>query len=288
MTRAVTCNKLTVFTLVFIAFSSLAQVPKSKIISIADPMIQHLSQDVNYDCLGISRSAFSQALSKGKNVCQSQLSNTIKQQDINRSLEQYTSCVTQQLQQHFDIAESKLERCDQQADDYTTSMRASEATASPEDTSMRAADTTTNSEETSTSLSIELMTQINNAMKLHAEFSDIDDVTLPLYPDHHIVSHFPDGMKSVSAINGLPVTVIATDHFIENVIKFYERELHGFSKFPVEHGVIFMESAPKDFDLFRHFSLYLNTPHVLIEDMRPSKVARIEANTKIEISYRKD
>ena len=163
---------------------------------------------------------------------------------------------TSGLQSHFDISQTTIDRC--------------ETTPSSPPSSLK-----------------EAAKKLNQGLKLHASQSDIGRVTLPLYANYRVISHFPDGMGNVLGNDSLPVAVLATDDDINNVITFYQTQLPNFKQFPVENGIILMEDAPGDFDLLTHIGLYTSTPHVLIEDMRFNDITAQEGNVKIEISYRK-
>ncbi|RYV03521.1 hypothetical protein SOPP22_04470 [Shewanella sp. OPT22] len=230
--------------------------PKDKLIQQAALIIEEGLSSTPLSCLGISKIDFNNVFKDAKHTCGEQLPERIEQAEKEQYVTEFGNCVTSGLRSHFDIPQATIDRCETAAYSPSSSLK-------------------------------EAAKRLNQGLKMHASQSDIGQVTLPLYMNHRVVSHFPDGMGNVLGTSSLPVAVFATDDDISNVINFYQTQLPDFKKFTVENGVIFIEDAPADFDLLTHIGLYTSTPHVLIEDMRFNEITAQEGDVKIEVSYRK-
>ena len=207
-------------------------------------------------CLGISQDNFQSTLNAAKISCAEMLPEQMQSSEREHFITEFGNCVTDGMRSHFDISQTVIDECE--AGD-----------TSAESTIEKAA------------------RMLNQGLKLHANMSDIKQVTLPLYSSHEVISHFPEGMGNYLGAESLPVAIIATNDDINKVIQFYQSKLPKYKKIAVENGVIFMKTAPADFDLLTHIGLYTSTPHVLIEDMQHSLIASQEGKVKIEISYQR-
>ena len=242
----------------FIISTTFADViSKNQLINKASLIVESGLNSTPLSCLGISKSDFQKTLYDAKISCRELLPEQIQTIETEHYITEFGQCVSNGLMSHFDISQSIIDSCESQK--MNAGMPLEEAAR-----------------------------RLNKGLKLHATKGDIQQVTLPLYSNYEIVSHFPEGMGNFLGTNSLPVAVLSTNDDINRVIQFYQSQLPSYKQFPVEDGLILIEHAPDNFDLLTHIGLYTSTPHVLIEDMRHTEIKNHQGDVKIEISYRKN
>ena len=250
------CSMVMVIPWLMISVIQAEPISKTDLIRQASQVIESGLMSTPLSCLGISQADFNATLNDAKSSCSDRLPEHIQTTEKEHYLTEFGNCVADGMRSHFDISQTVIDECENNENGSEFSLE-------------------------------EAANRLNQGLKLHASLSDIKQVTLPLYTNHKVISHFPDGMGSFLGSESLPVTVLSTNDDIDRVISFYQSELSSFKKFVIDNGVIFMEDAPEDFDLLTHIGLYTSTPHVLIEDMQGNTLASRDGKVKIEISYRK-
>ncbi|MCL1076774.1 hypothetical protein D5R81_01520 [Parashewanella spongiae] len=243
-------------------------ITKADVIKTSLPFIKQSLNAAPLECLGISKSQLDSTFEQANQTCQSNIPQSMPQHEFEQQLDQFSNCISAGVQQAFDIPDEQVQQCVDLAE-----LRDSEFVESDYD---------------DPKAYLERMTgKLNDALIQHAQLSDTTNIPFPLYPNHKVISHFPDGMGNLSNEKSLPVLVIASNDSFDDVVTFYQKHLTSFPRYNVNDGVIFMEEEVPNFDLLRHFSVYTSTPHVMIEDMRDSPIANKVGGTKVEISYRK-
>ncbi len=234
-----------------------AEIAKDTLVQQASIIVESGLNSTSLDCLGISKYSFNSALQEAKNSCGELIPNVIQNNETEHYSAEFGNCVSDGLRLHFDLSQNVIHECESQSTSTQTNLK-------------------------------QAAKRLNEGLQLVANKGDIKRVTLPLYDNYEIVSHFPDGMGNMRGNTSLPVAVLSSNDDIDNIIQFYQSNLPTYKEFIVEDGIILIEDAPDDFNLLTHIGLYTSTPHVLIEDMRFNDITAQEGDVKIEISYRKN
>lgn len=110
-----------------------------------------------------------------------------------------------------------------------------------------------------------------------------DQVTLPIYAQSKIVSHFTNEMDSQKKAGILPAAMFQSSDSIAKIAAFYDTELSNFDKKLYEEDgmVVYMENTPKGFELANDMDSYQKIPHVAIYTVKTPSGSK----TMIEIAY---
>jgi len=135
---------------------------------------------------------------------------------------------------------------------------------------------------------------LNQVMQQNAKSIGTDSVTLPIYKNAKVMSHFNASQSSemMSGITGtpnmkaLPALVLTSSDNIKSVVIFYEKKLKGFKKHSIDGDILFMKGGPEKFDMLKHLKIYVTTPHVMISPMSAGPGVPGGTKSKIEIAYK--
>lgn len=129
---------------------------------------------------------------------------------------------------------------------------------------------------------------MNQVMQKHAQSIGTDGVTLPIYKNAIVMSHFTSGqMSKMFDVEPLPALVLVSPDDTKKIVSFYRKKLKGFKEYNIDGDVLFMEHGPKKFDYSKDLETYVTTPHVLISPMRDAPGKTVVSKNKIEIAYKK-
>ena len=133
----------------------------------------------------------------------------------------------------------------------------------------------------------QMMAMMGQALQAHAAAVGTDGVTLPLYKNATVMSHFANGemAQMFEDVEQLPALMMASPDSSDKIVKYYRKKLEGFTEYKIEDGILFMENGPEDFDLLKNMRTYVSTPHVAVINDAASGVPG--AKSRIEIAYRK-
>ncbi|MBE8167704.1 MAG: hypothetical protein HAW66_05015 [Shewanella sp.] len=186
--------QLTLFS-IFLSLSIPANsknITKSDIISAALPFIKQGLNEAPLKCLGISKAELDLTFEQANLTCQSNVPKLMPQHEFEQHVSTFSNCVTAGVQQSFDVSDEQVQRCESNAEiSYTNSINGD--FDDPQAYLERIAN------------------KVNKALIQHAQLSNTENIPLPLYPNHKVISHFPDGMGALSEKESLPVLVIASN-----------------------------------------------------------------------------
>lgn len=130
---------------------------------------------------------------------------------------------------------------------------------------------------------------LNQALQQHAQSVGTDDVTLPVYKNATVMSHFASGemAQMFDDAEPLPALMLASPDSTGKVVRYYRKKLKGFKEYKVRGDILFMESGPKNFDFVKDMKTYATTPHVMIMPIENTPGAPHGSRSKIEIAYKK-
>lgn len=132
------------------------------------------------------------------------------------------------------------------------------------------------------------ITMMNQMLQQHAENIGTDGVTLPLYKNATVMSHFASGeLAEMIGVNPLPALVLVSPDSTDKVANYYRTKLKGFREHKIDADILFMQGGPKNFDYVRDSKTYAVTPHVLIAPMQEGLGVPPGTKSKIEIAYKK-
>ena len=125
------------------------------------------------------------------------------------------------------------------------------------------------------------MAMMAQGLQAHAAATGTDGVTLPLYKNGTVLSHFANGEMApmFKDVEQLPALVMSSPDSADKIVGYYRKKLKGFKEYKIEGGILFMEKGPKNFDMLKHMRAYVSTPHVAIIDDAGER--------RIEIAYKK-
>lgn len=130
------------------------------------------------------------------------------------------------------------------------------------------------------------MVMMNQMLQQHADSIGTDDVTLPIYKNATIMSHFTSAeMAQMAGVNPLPALVLVSSDSTNKVASYYRTKLKGFREHKIDGDILFMDGGPKNFDYVKDYKTYMVTPHVLIAPMQEGLGVPPGSNSKIEIAY---
>lgn len=264
-TPAKAINISIVTTLIFIASLSqvfAASISKQNLISLLRGQLTIELHDTAETCFNISADDIDNALDKSIQECSTGIPQQIDSDKIEFEFSAITDCIQNKIDTQFNLTPEQKYQCEDKLAkrDMDENLEVDHLLSDYSDF-------------------------INAGLKAHASQSSIDEVSLPLFPNSHVVSHFSDNQMAIGDSPILPAIVLATDADFGDVRTFYQQKLPNYKAFAITNGIIFMKDAPEDFSILSHLSLYTNTPHVLIEDMQSNIHNNKEGKTKIEISY---
>jgi len=207
-------------------------------------------------CIGIDKKKCVSAVEKTLASCDHLFPKDLKTMD-DAAMNAHSDCITQNMLKHSGVSSSKLDSCD----------TLDSAAAPPMDPAQG-------------------MAMMNQAMQAHAAAVGTDDVTLPLYKNATVMSHFANGemAQMFKDVEPLPALMMSSPDSADKVAHYYRKNLKGFKEYKIEGGILFMEKGPKDFDMLKHMHVYVSTPHVAVFD---DDGGIKNAKSKIEIAYRK-
>ncbi len=134
----------------------------------------------------------------------------------------------------------------------------------------------------------ESLAMMNQMMQLHAANVGTDGVTLPLYKNATVMSHFSSAeMAQMMDVNPLPSLVLASPDVTKKIVAYYRTKLSGFREHNIDGDILFIKGGPKNFDYVKDFKFYTVTPHVLIAPMQDGLGGPPGTRSKIEIAYKK-
>lgn len=221
-------------------------------------------------CLGVSESKF---LSEYKPI----LRNCLQEHGMAEGEEseaKMDACFEKQILQRFNLSQSKFDHCKEQFSDNDEEM--------PEqDLSHLSDEEFAKVMEAQQQQSMKELESLNRAMR-SASAGTENLVTLPIYKNSQIQSHFSMGMQFGDGQNSLPVAMFSSKDSVERVVEFYKKELSGFQHKNFDGMVIFMKQFPTGFDPLKDMKAYQSTPHVSIYSLGGSA-----SGTTIEIAYKK-
>ncbi|MEJ2180986.1 MAG: hypothetical protein P8Y28_11255 [Gammaproteobacteria bacterium] len=139
------------------------------------------------------------------------------------------------------------------------------------------------------------MAMFNQALQQQAQMMPVDDVTLPMYKNATVMSHFSgsQGAQMIYNMMGemyegtLPALTMASPDDASKIVAYYQKKLKGFSKIKVDDGILFIKSKQKDYDPMRDMKIYATTPHVMVSPMGAMPGIPGNTKSKIEIAYQK-
>lgn len=161
-------------------------------------------------------------------------------------------CLTEKLVEYSGVSDSKVEACSDSASSEPPSMDTEQA-----------------------------MAMMGQALQVHAAAVGTEGVTLPLYKNATVMSHFAHGEMEpmFDDVEQLPALMMSSSDSAEKIAEYYREKLKGFKEYKIENGVLFMEKGPKNFDMLQHMRAYVSTPHVAIFNDAGER--------RIEIAYKK-
>lgn len=129
---------------------------------------------------------------------------------------------------------------------------------------------------------------MNQALQQHAETVGTDDVTLPIYKNARVMSHFSSGeMTAMHGVKPLPALVMTSPDSTTTIASYYRKKLTGFREHNFNGDILFMQGGPKYFDYVQDYETYAVTPHVLISPLQHGSGVPAGTQSKIEIAYKK-
>ncbi len=229
--------------------------------------LQASCQDRQFlSCTGISRSKCLSATSEAIKNCDHLFPKNDAEMGDDSRFMQHGQCMETSLEKYSGISMDKTDRCSQG----------------------RSASGTPTIPPMNMNQSIEMLT---TALQRHAKAVGTSSISLPIYQNATLMSHFTDGqqlnMYTDSGITPLPAAVFASSDDAKTIADYYRRQLNGFKEYRLGKDILFMEKGPAKFDMLRDMKLYMTTPHIMIS--QAGDVPGTPPGTKytIEISYRK-
>jgi hypothetical protein len=132
----------------------------------------------------------------------------------------------------------------------------------------------------------QMMAMMTQGLQAHAAATGTDGVTLPLYKNGTVLSHFANGEmeQMFKDVEQLPALIMSSPDNADKIVGYYRKKLKGFKEYKIEGGILFMQKGPKDFNMLKHMRAYVSTPHVaIIKDDGGAQ----DAKSRIEIAYKK-
>ncbi|VAW85054.1 hypothetical protein MNBD_GAMMA17-316 [hydrothermal vent metagenome] len=132
------------------------------------------------------------------------------------------------------------------------------------------------------------LTMMNQMLQQHAANVGTDGVTLPLYKNATVISHFASGeMAEIVGVAALPALIMASPDDTHTIANYYRTKLSGFTEHKINGDILFMDGGPKNFDYLKDYQTYIVTPHVLISPLQEAFGVPVGTKSKIEIAYKK-
>ena len=202
-------------------------------------------------CIGINKKKCISTVDKSMESCDSLFPKDMSAMD-DTTMNAHADCLTKNLIKHAGITSSKLESCD--------------TTASSDPSSMDQE---------------QVMAMMAQGLQAHAAATGTDGVTLPLYKNATVLSHFANGEMApmFKDTEQLPALVMSSPDSTDKIVSYYRKKLKGFKEYKIEGGILFMEEGPENFDIMKHMPAYVSTPHVAITSD--------SGQSRIEIAYKK-
>ena len=214
-------------------------------------------------CLGIDRKKCVSAVNGAVSTCDHLFPKNDAEMANNAALLAHAECLEDRLMKNVGVSDDKLSACDQLAGGEFI------AGEEPVDINQAAA-------------------MMNKALQQHAQSVGTDDVSLPIYKNTTVMSHFADGeLDQVLNVRALPALMLASPDLIEKIADYYRGKLKGFKEYNIQGDILFMEKGPKSFDYVNDMKTYITTPHVMITRMHGVPGAPAGSKSKIEIAYKK-
>jgi len=223
------------------------------------PMIDMMKQQVMatcddqafLSCIGINKKKCISSVDKALSTCDSLFPKDMSAMN-DTTMNAHGDCLTENLIKYSGITSSKLDSCETTASSEPSSMDQQQAMA--------------------------LMAQ---GLQAHAAAVGTDGVTLPLYKNATVMSHFANGEMApmFKDVEQLPALMMSSPDSADKIAGYYRKELKGFKEYKIEGGILFMEKGPEDFDMLKHLQTYVSTPHVAIMNDA--------GQSRIEIAYKK-
>lgn len=207
-------------------------------------------------CIGINKKKCVSSVEKAVSSCDHLFPKDMTAMD-DTTMNAHGDCLSKSLMENSGVSSSKLDACDAIANNDAPPMEPQEA-----------------------------MAMMGQALQAHAAAVGTDGVTLPLYKNATLMSHFANGEMGqlFDDVEQLPALVMSSPDNVDKIVGYYRKKLKGFNEYKIDGGILFMENGPKDFDILKHMRAYVSTPHVaIIEDDGGAQGAK----SRIEIAYKK-
>jgi len=220
-------------------------------------------------CMGVSKNKCSSATKKAAADCDYLFPKGNELMGDESAFKQHGECIESHILKYTGTNADKLDSCDTMLGDGTTG---NEPPVSMD----------------------EGIAMLNQVMQQNAKSIGTDNVTLPIYKNAKVMSHFNASQSSemMSGITGtpnmkaLPALVLTSSDNVKNVVTFYEKKLKGFRKHSIDGDILFMKGGPEKFDMLKHLKIYVATPHVMISPMNDGPGIPVGTKSMIEIAYK--
>ncbi|MCF6324938.1 MAG: hypothetical protein L3J89_11570 [Gammaproteobacteria bacterium] len=209
------------------------------------------------NCAGFSQNKCTSAVSRTIASCNHLFpgSNTAMNDD---AFEAHGECIERNFLKNTGVSTSRLDACDTEHADQPAADMA------------------------------ESLTMVNQMWQQHAENVGTDGVTLPLYKNATVMSHFSSGeMAEMVGVTPLSALMMASPDDTFTIANYYRKKLNGFTEHKINDDILFMDGGPKNFDYVKDYQAYVVTPHVLISPLEEGFGVPAGTKNKIEIAYEK-
>lgn len=211
-------------------------------------------------CIGISKNKCTSSTKKSISSCDHLYPKDMVSMGMNdgAAMNVFGECFSKGILKHTGISTDKLDACD------------STASAPPMDMEQGLA-------------------MMGKMFQAHAEAVGTDGVTLPVYKNATVTSHFANGEMSsmMEGVKPIPALKMESPDNIGTIASYYRGKLKGFREYKIQDGILFMKNGPKDFDVVRDMKTYLTTPHVEIMPIPDVPKASDGPKSSIQIAYKK-
>jgi hypothetical protein len=214
-------------------------------------------------CIGINQKKCISAVSGAMSACDHLFPKSDADLVNETALLAHGECIESRLLKNAGVSAEKLDACDQMAGGEAV------VSESPMDIEQAA-------------------TLMNQALQQHAQSVGTTGVTLPIYKNATIMSHFADGeVVQMLGLKALPAMMLVSADDTDKIAAYYRNKLKGFKEYKKNEDILFLEKGPKNFDYVKDMKTYITTPHVMIMPMHDVPGMPAGSKTKIEISYKK-
>jgi len=207
--------------------------------------------DAFLSCMGISKKKCVSTVEKALASCDKYFPGDMSAMN-DEEMNKHGDCLAKSLTKYSGVSDDKANACSESAQSEPPSMDQEQA-----------------------------MAMMAQGLQAHAAATGTDGVTLPLYENATVMSHFANGEMApmFKDVEQLPALVMSSPDSAEKIVGYYRKKLKGFKEYKLEDGILFMENGPKDFDITKHMPAYVSTPHVAITND--------SGQSRIEIAYKK-